>query len=111
MTKSRAFDVAVPDGCSGLDAVQFLAVALCGNVVTNQRKDLMMLRKLYGLHGELGAGLDELRDDALCYNCDGQGSVFPGLPGRPQLVDTSRIVTCPICDGTGRKPPQMRLID
>ena len=71
----------------------------------------MMLRALYGFKGELGEGLDAIRDDALCYNCDGQGQVFPGLPGHPQIPDTSRIATCPICDGTGRKPPQIRLFD
>lgn len=72
-------------------------------------RTLMTLRLLYGFKGELGEGLDELRDDALCYNCDGQGKVFPGLPGRPMLADTSRVVTCPVCDGTGKKKPQLRL--
>jgi hypothetical protein len=69
----------------------------------------MMLRALHGLTGEIGAGLAEVRDDALCYNCDGQGKVFPGLAGKPMVADTSRIVDCPICDGSGRRAPQMRL--
>lgn len=72
---------------------------------------LMILRELYGLKGEIGAGLETIRDDDICYNCDGQTKVFPGLPGRPTIPDTSRVVTCPVCDGTGKKPPQKRLFD
>lgn len=70
---------------------------------------LMALRALHGRTGDLGAELTDLRDDDLCYNCDGQTKVFPGLPGHPMVPDTSRIVTCPVCGGSGRKPPQMRL--
>lgn len=75
----------------------------------SQRKELMILRALHGLHGEIAAGLDEPRDDALCYNCDGQGRVFPGLPGHPMIPDTSQILECPVCDGSGKSKPQLRL--
>ncbi len=69
-------------------------------------RTLAALRALHGFTGDLG---EELRTDGLCYNCDGQGKVFPGLPGRPTIPDTSRIVTCPICDGSGKRKPQMPL--
>lgn len=39
----------------------------------------------------------------ICYNCTGQGKVFPGVPGFPRTVDTSQIVTCPVCKGSGYK--------
>lgn len=76
------------------------------------RKELLLLRALHGLTGhEIAEGIDlvNLRDDSLCYNCEGQCYVFPGLPGRPMMLDTSRILKCPTCGGTGKRPPQMRL--
>ena len=69
----------------------------------------MILRALHGLTGEeIAAGVDG-RDDSLCYNCDGQQYVFPGLPGKPMMLDTSRILKCPTCGGTGKRPPQIPL--
>lgn len=76
------------------------------------RKELMILRALHGFTGEIGEGVEDpppVRDDALCWACDGQQYVFPGLPGKPMLLDTSRIVECPICHGSGMRPPQLRL--
>lgn len=70
-------------------------------------KELAALRALHGLGGDMTPV--EIRDDGLCYNCDGQGKVFPGIPGHPMIPDTSRILTCPICDGTGKRKPQMKL--
>lgn len=86
------------------------------------RKDLLLLRVLHGLPGkEIAEGISFdnlpdlegpfLRDDSLCWNCDGQKMVFPGLPGKPMIPDTSRILTCPTCGGTGKRPPQMRLFE
>lgn len=44
-----------------------------------------------------------------CYNCNGQGKVFPGVPGG-RHPDTSRIIDCPICKGSGyRNGEQLRL--
>lgn len=44
-----------------------------------------------------------------CYNCNGQGAVFPGVPGSRE-PDTRRIITCPICKGEGAfRGEQMRL--
>lgn len=86
------------------------------------RKDLLLLRALHGLTGnEIAAGLDleavpsgrqppmPARNDSLCWACDGQQYVFPGLPGKPMMLDTSRIVKCPVCHGTGKRHPQRRL--
>lgn len=78
----------------------------------NHKRTLMMLRALHGFTGEIAAGASdepEIRDDGLCYNCDGQGVVFPGMPGRPTMIDTSRVVKCPVCGGTGKSKPQRRL--
>ena len=72
----------------------------------------MILRALHGFAGpEIADGIDleNFRNDSLCWACDGQCQVFPGLPGRPTMLDTSRIVDCPICHGTGKRPPQLRL--
>ncbi len=69
----------------------------------------MILRALHGLTGdEIAAGV-EVRNDALCYNCEGQCYVFPGMLGKPMTLDTSRILKCPTCGGTGKRPPQMPL--
>jgi DnaJ-class molecular chaperone len=43
------------------------------------------------------------REQSKCYNCNGQGAVFPGVAGHPRIVDTSRVLTCPICHGTGKR--------
>lgn len=77
-----------------------------------------MLRALAGLAGdEIADGLDldaeyippHIRDPSLCWNCEGRQFVFPGLPGKPMILDTSRILKCPTCGGTGKRPPQLRL--
>lgn len=37
-----------------------------------------------------------------CAYCQGQGEVFGGVPGHPEIIDTENIVTCPKCNGSGR---------
>lgn len=79
---------------------------------TEQRRRLLMLRRLHNLEGDQVAGdinFDTGRDDGLCWACDGQAKVFPGMPGHPMMLDTSRVVDCPVCHGTGKRPPQRRL--